>query len=135
MPIRISSAVHAALLAEAEAAGSRECCGLLFGESPDAIDALRPTPNRADDPSSHFEIEPAALIDAERSARQGGPRLLGYYHSHPNGRTEPSATDAGQSAGDDRLWLIIAGGRIAAWRNRPGGTHLGRFEPVELELD
>ena len=59
------------------------------------------------DPETHFEIDPQALIDAHRAARAGGPQVLGYYHSHPAGEPEPSATDRAMAAGDGRMWAIM----------------------------
>ena len=57
--------------------------------------------------------------------RAGGPEVLGYWHSHPSGSPEPSATDRAQAPGDGRVWAIIApdgsGGTIGWWRDAPGG--------------
>ncbi|MAF60718.1 MULTISPECIES: M67 family metallopeptidase [Pseudomonadota] len=131
MPVLLSSALHHQLLAEAAAAFPHECCGLLFG-SPDRIDAAQPCANVASDPMRTFEIDPAALIAAERSARSGGALLIGYYHSHPNGRAEPSPRDARDAARDDRLWLIVADNRITAWQAKAHGALHGVFDPVEI---
>lgn len=131
MPVLLSSALHHQLLAEAAAAFPHECCGLLFG-SPDRIDAVQSCANVADDPLRTFEIDPAALIAAERSARSGGALLIGYYHSHPNGRAEPSPRDARDAARDDRLWLIVADNRITAWQAKAHGALHGVFDPVEI---
>lgn len=131
MPILLSSALHQQLLSEAAAAFPRECCGLLFGTS-DRIDRAQPCANVAADPIRTFEIDPAALIAAERAARSGGQGLIGYYHSHPNGRAEPSPCDASEAARDDRLWLIVAGNTITAWRATAHGALHGVFDPIEL---
>lgn len=131
MLVLLSSALHHQLLAEAAAAHPRECCGLLFGAL-DRIDAAQPCANVAADPLRTFEIDPAALIAAERAARSDGPPILGYYHSHPNGRAEPSPCDATQAAADGRLWLIIADGRLTAWRAVEGGALHGRFDPLQI---
>lgn len=133
MPVLLSSALHHQLLAEAAAAHPRECCGLLFG-SPERIDAVQPCANVAADPLATFEIDPAALIAAERGSRSGGPLLIGHYHSHPNGRAEPSPRDAHDAARDGRLWLIVAGGQVSAWRAIEGGGLHGVFEQVTILL-
>ncbi len=109
-----------AMVAEAALAAPQEACGLLFG-APGLIEAARPAANVALDPARHFEIDPAALIDAHRAQRGGGPRLVGYYHSHPSGPPEPSATDREQAAGDGKIWAIVARGVVRLWRDRPGG--------------
>ena len=137
MTIRMASDAAALILAEASRAAPRECCGLLLGQNRDGMWAhiaqARPAVNVAADPSRHFEIDPAALIAAERDARQGGAALIGYYHSHPNGLAEPSATDREMAHPDGRVWLIAADGSLRAFRapDRPGGT----FRPIMLEID
>jgi proteasome lid subunit RPN8/RPN11 len=120
MAITVTSAVVQALLGNARDARPQECCGLLFGTA-DAVTAHRPAANVHPQPSRHFEIDPQALIDAHRNMRQGGPRLIGYYHSHPTGNCEPSATDRALAAGDGMIWAIIAEGRLALWRANESG--------------
>lgn len=124
MPIEVSSAAIADMLAEAERAHPRECCGILLGGG-EAIRAIRPARNVHPDPFGHFEIDPQVLIDAHREERDGGPRVVGYYHSHPNGRAEPSATDRAMAASDGAIWAVVATGRVALWRLGDAG-----FEPL-----
>jgi proteasome lid subunit RPN8/RPN11 len=97
-----------------------EACGILLGRN-GRIDAVQPARNVHPTPRTHFEIDPRALIDAHRSARQGGPEILGYYHSHPQGRAEPSATDRAQASGDERVWAIVAGNDVTFWRDDEDG--------------
>lgn len=119
MVMRVTSVVLNALIGEARAAHPRECCGLLFGTQGE-ITAHRPATNVHPKPQTHFEIEPRALIDAHREMRNGGQRLVGYYHSHPLGRPEPSATDQALAAKDGMTWAIVCaekhGGRVTLWR-------------------
>ena len=67
-----------------------------------------------------FEIAPEDHIRALKAARAGGHALIGCYHSHPNGRAEPSPTDKTGAAEDDFLWLIAAGGGLEAFVYRGG---------------
>ena len=120
MRTEVSSDVMDELLAEAEQAHPHECCGILLGEG-EHITAIRPARNVHPEPARHFEIDPQALVDAHRTARSGGPQVLGYYHSHPNGLAEPSATDRALAAGDGAIWAIIAAGRITLWRSGDAG--------------
>ena len=125
---------------EAEAAWPRECCGLLLGGastreslSPAHIVAIAPSRNVARDPWRHFEIDPVTLIAAHRTARAGGPPVLGYYHSHPTGVAVPSAIDQAEAPGDGAIWAIIAcapptaesgrakAGDISLWVDGPNG--------------
>ena len=127
MTIEVTSGTIATLREEAAKAAPLECCGLLLGRDGTVLEA-RAAANVAPDPSRHFEIDPAALFAAHRAAREGGPQLLGYYHSHPSGHPVPSATDCEHTSGDDRVWAIIAGGDVAFWRDEPGG-----FAAVEVD--
>ncbi len=133
MTIRIARQTAAMMRAHADRAAPLECCGLLLGQG-DIIEAARAADNVAAQPERHFEIDPAALIGAERAARQGhGPAVIGYYHSHPNGRAAPSATDLAMAPPDGRIWLILAQGAIAAFRapERAGDT----FRRCGLQID
>ena len=93
------------------------------------------TPNVSPDPATSFEIDPAALFAALRAERAGGPRLVGHYHSHPNGLASPSLRDAAMALQPGRLWLIVTAGATRMWREVPGGAVHGAFEPVELVVD
>ncbi len=131
MTVEISRRLLAEIDAVAAAAAPREACGLLFGDS-DAITAWKPAENVAATPETHFEIDPAALFAAIRGERAGGPRLIGYWHSHPNGDASPSPTDAAMAAPDGKYWLIFARGEATCWRAAERGSRHGRFDPVAL---
>jgi proteasome lid subunit RPN8/RPN11 len=107
MQVEVTSRALAAMRAHAAAALPHEACGILLGEG-GRITEARPAANVHPAPRTHFAIDPQALIDAHRAARAGGPQVLGYYHSHPSGPPEPSATDRAGAAGDGRVWAIIA---------------------------
>ena len=115
------------IFAAAAAAHPLECCGLLLGEG-DHIREARPAANVHPEPARFFEIDPQALIDAHRDARSGasagGPVLVGYYHSHPLGPPEPSATDRAHGTGDGRVWAIVGEGTVAFWRDAKEGFEL-----------
>jgi len=108
-----------ALLDAAEADRDREICGLLFGTT-DRVERVEPATNVAEHPADTFEIDPRALFAALRAERAGGDRVIGHYHSHPNGSAEPSARDLA-AAEPGKLWLIIGGGVARAWMMENGG--------------
>ena len=120
MMLEVSSDVMDALLTEAADAHPRECCGLLVGDS-SRITAIQRAFNVHPTPQTHFEIDPQALVDAHRAARHGGPQVLGYYHSHPNGLARPSITDEAMATGQGLVWAIIAAGRVTFWREGDAG--------------
>jgi len=117
--IAVTSGVIATLLAEAQGSHPAECCGLLLGA--EVIERALPAANVAADPLASFEIDPAVLLAAHKAARGGGPEIAGYYHSHPNGRAEPSPCDREAASGDGRLWAIVAGSGVTFWRDGSSG--------------
>ena len=117
------------MLAEAARAAPDECCGILLGCGA-LIEELRPAANVASDPHRRFEIAPQALVDAHRISRNGGLRVLGYYHSHPAGSAEPSATDCAQAAHDGSVWAIVGQGGVTFWRDEEAG-----FVPLSYVLE
>jgi proteasome lid subunit RPN8/RPN11 len=105
--VEVSRQALAAMRAHAAAAHPLEACGILFGED-GLITEARAVANVHPAPRTHFAIDPQALIDAHRAARTGGAQVVGYYHSHPQGPAEPSATDRACASGDGAVWAIIA---------------------------
>lgn len=127
MRVLISSKALAAIRAHAAAEPDQEVCGLLFGDTGHVAEA-RPATNVSPEPTRRFEIDPTALFAANREERAGGSALIGYYHSHPFGSPEPSATDRAEAAVDGKLWLIVAGAQVRGWRSTGEG-----FRPVDLQ--
>ncbi len=114
---------------EALAADPSECCGLIEGtyhEGEVQAIACHPAANLAAT-RDRFEIDPACHIALLRALRGTGREIVGCYHSHPNGRPEPSARDLENAADEGFLWLIAVEGALAAF------VHLGgAFHPVRL---
>lgn len=129
MTVSISSELHAGLMAAAAGSPDVEICGLLFGVD-GRIDRVEQMNNISSNLDSEFEIDPAQLIAAHRAARLGGPKVIGCFHSHPNGIATPSAKDAEAASGDSMLWLIIGGDQLTAWQSTDCG-----FVPVALAID
>ena len=124
MTLEVSSAVVDLLRSEALRHAPLEACGILFGNE-GKVEAALPTQNVHPTPATHFEIDPKALIQAYRAERDGGPKVIGFYHSHPQGGPKPSSTDQAQAAGDGKIWAIIGQGEVRFWLDAPNG-----FEPL-----
>lgn len=132
METRISRGLLDALIARAGASPDREICGLLLGTEAE-IRAAIPTGNMSATPDRAFEIDPQALFDQARAERAGGMAMIGHYHSHPNGRAEPSPCDAAAALGTpSQLWLILADGDATLWRSTGRGEPGRGFERVDL---
>ncbi|EAQ29178.1 predicted metal-dependent protease [Erythrobacter sp. NAP1] len=108
MVVEVTREALEAMRRAARLAHPHEACGILLGPA-SRVTTLCEATNVHPSPQTHFEIDPQALIDAHRQARDGGPAVLGYFHSHPSGPAEPSATDVEMAAGDGSIWAICAG--------------------------
>ena len=100
------------MLMAASRAYPNECCGLIEGA--DAADGLRATAlheakNIADDPRRRFLIDPQVQFDLMRRLRGAGTRIIGCFHSHPDGEAAPSATDRAEAYENEFLYLIAGG--------------------------
>ena len=131
MKVHVSRSVLIGIQRISADAAPREACGLLFGAA-DRITDWQAVENVAEEPERRFEIEPGALFAALRAERAGGPKIVGYWHSHPSGDATPSVTDAAMAQPDGKLWLIVAQGGETLWRAGDRGALHGRFTPVEL---
>jgi proteasome lid subunit RPN8/RPN11 len=107
----LPAALRARIADEARAALPGECCGLIEGRR-DGVGrvvaaAVHPARNigGGDD---RFEIDPADHIRILRAARARGMEIVGCYHSHPNGRAEPSSRDLVGAVEVGFVWLIAA---------------------------
>lgn len=96
-----------------------ECCGLLVGV--DAADGVRvvdvaPADNTAEDRCRQFAIDAQYHFDLLRALRGTGRRIVGHYHSHPEGASAPSVHDAAMAHDPEMIWIVIgvAGGLVAA---------------------
>lgn len=95
----------------AEAAYPGECCGLLVGRThPNStIEAVRahPAANLGKQPN-RFEIDPRLWVDLSRALGRGPLKVVGLYHSHPDGPAQPSAIDLEAAWGEELVWLIVS---------------------------
>ncbi len=110
MKLVLPAGLQERIAREALAAFPRECCGLIEGINENGTLhalALHPGRNLAA-AADRFELDPADHIAALKSARANGHVLIGCYHSHPDGKAEPSPRDLGGAAEADFLWLIAA---------------------------
>ena len=99
-----------ALRAAARAAYPDECCGLLVGEGEAVVRVTEvvPTANVAENPRRAFAIDPQAQFDLLRQARASARRVVGHFHSHPDGPAQPSVHDLAMAFDPVALWLVLA---------------------------
>jgi proteasome lid subunit RPN8/RPN11 len=89
--------VHNALRVHGEETYPHECCGALLGRStPDGwhvTEFVRAGNTRTDSAHNRYQIAPIELVRIQRSAREKGLEIAGFYHSHPDHPAQWSPTD------------------------------------------
>ena len=126
-----------------------ECCGALLGRDGDANEVVSPAGERltarevlalfplvnrrADSPRNRFSVTAEDVRDAEKSAREKGLDVIGWYHSHPDHPAKPSQYDR------DHAWpwysyiiVSVASGQpqdMTSWRLRDDRKD---FAPEEI---
>jgi len=128
MGVIMPDGLRAQILVEAQGAYPRECCGLIEGlrqAENFRITALHPSRNLAK-AADRFDIDPRDQFAAYKTARAQHRAIIGCYHSHPNGRAEPSAMDLAGAGEENFLWLIASNESVNAF------VYLdGRFDGAE----
>jgi proteasome lid subunit RPN8/RPN11 len=99
-----------------------ECCGILMSTSGNGsiVDHVIPAENvEKDDPERGYVLGHKAHLKAVNMEALGEASIVGYYHSHPNGKPRASNRDLKQAV-SEAIYLItgLGDGEIehAAWR-------------------
>lgn len=94
---------------EHSASTVEEVCGILVGQrQPELlINRVIPGRNMHPAPTRHFLLDAASLLHADTLARSSESEIVGFYHSHPQGRALPSSQDR-RDAWPTMLMLIVA---------------------------
>jgi proteasome lid subunit RPN8/RPN11 len=144
--MKIRRADAEAMLAHARSGYPFEVCGVLLGPASAAADVLRVTEVMAvvnremEMPRVRYQIAPEDLIHIQRTSRERGLDIVGFYHSHPDHPARPSETDRriaaeGLSDGVVHVVVGVAGGADAvptAWVFRDARQGFDE-EPFEVE--
>lgn len=106
--MKIPKAVLEGIELEAKKAFPREACGILVGKKgEEAITGAVPSPNRARS-GNEFLIDPGVQLKTQRETRARGLSVIGIYHSHPSGESDPSIADKKGPSSPGLFWLITA---------------------------
>jgi proteasome lid subunit RPN8/RPN11 len=105
----------------------REACGALLGRidaGAAVIERVVPGANVHRFPLRAFELDPGAIVAAERTGRAEGLVLIGFFHAHSCGAAVLSAADrAGDWAGTASLVAAVQPSgslALAAFRSTGG---------------
>jgi proteasome lid subunit RPN8/RPN11 len=106
-----------------------EACGLLAGTG-DVVRRVMPVTNQARSPVK-FRMEPAEQLRAFNWIDENSMELLGIFHSHPEGPTDPSPTDIAEAAFGVVyvIWSRLRGPWIA------NGFWMGESSISDVKLD
>jgi proteasome lid subunit RPN8/RPN11 len=121
------------MLADARSDTSRERCGLLAGRDALITQAF-PAKNVASNPATAYEIAPKEIFERMREMRAAGLELLGIYHSHPNGKNEPSPRDIESAYYPHAAYFIISPLPKAERPVRAFSIRDGRANELEIEI-
>ncbi|MGQ9681310.1 MAG: Mov34/MPN/PAD-1 family protein [Anaerolineae bacterium] len=108
--MRIPAQVLRQIAEHAAADYPAECCGLLIGLE-GTVSRCQPVRNlRAAERCDRFELDPLGHVQAFESARASGEKIIGCYHSHPDGVARPSSLDRqlAQRFGGPFGYLVVA---------------------------
>ncbi len=126
----LSPAAAAELRRLAASAHPSEGCGVLVGaagaEGVLAVRSVTSGRNLAPRGRDRFELDPLAILRAERAAREEGLEVLGFWHSHPDHPAVPSRLDT-ERAWAEYLYVIVSStadgtGDVRGWRLLPGAA-------------
>ncbi|HEY6903706.1 MAG TPA: M67 family metallopeptidase [Candidatus Acidoferrales bacterium] len=131
--IRIRRGVIQELVRLAQLEPARECCGLLGGSRGVIARIFRAT-NVAGNLATTYEIAPQELFSLVSEIRAAGLELMGIYHSHPNGKNEPSPRDVELAYYPDTAYLILSPLPNAAQPVRAFSIRDGRATELDLEI-
>lgn len=136
--LHLPDELAARVLLAASRAFPNECCGLIEGaETPDGwrAAAIHESPNLAEDPERRFLIDPQVQFDLMRRLRDASTRIIGCFHSHPNGDPSPSAADRAEAYDSDFLYLIAGGTADMFTLKAYLFTDATGFSPVAISSD
>lgn len=121
----LSPAVREAVDRRAREGAPREICGVLTGtrnagdetDETDEVTGQHPVDNVAAEPRTRYELDPEATLAAIEAIEAAGDDVVGFYHSHPIGPLEPSATDERQATWPGYVYAIaVPDEGLGAWR-------------------
>jgi len=131
--IQVSRDVRPNMLEHVRREPTLECCGLLAGRE-GVITHVLPAVNVAADPAKGYEIDPREIVRLMREFRERQLEFLGIYHSHPNGKNEPSARDIDLAYYSEAIYFIVSPLADAPRPVRAFSIRDGRVMELEIEV-
>ena len=115
----LTNGVYEAIRAHGEETYPHECCGALLGRPGEqgwvVTDSVKAGNTRIDSAHNRYSIAPIELVRIQRSAREKGLEIAGFYHSHPDHPAQWSQTDFAEAhwLGCSYVITAVAKGKAA----------------------
>ncbi len=109
--IELPRAVFDELVYRAYDGDGHEVCGILGGRydgERTVVESAYPAENVADVPEVRYRIDPEEQLEIVEGIEEEGGDIAGFYHSHPAGPAQPSATDAARATWPDLSYVIVS---------------------------
>lgn len=104
-----------------------EACGLLAGTVGEAGSAHVRSVYRTENVARSariYEVDPRAMLRADREAEAEGGQLIGVYHSHTHTDAKPSPTDITQAPDPEWHYVLVSlrdvHPSVRSWQIRDG---------------
>ena len=122
------------ILTHAQQHEHSESCGMISAASgtPAHYYAVK---NIAEDPATHFEMEPKQQIAAMKHMREHEEDLLAIVHSHPSSPPVPSATDVQETGYPDAYYIIVSLNTKGVLEMRAFRFSDDAMQPVDLHYE
>lgn len=118
--LRVAPDAHAAMVAHAREGAPEEVVGVLAGaRDPDRVTGVERARNAAERSETRYALDPAEQVDLLDRVEARGDEVVGFYHSHPRGPAEPSATDEARATWTGYVYAIVSladDASLGAWR-------------------
>jgi proteasome lid subunit RPN8/RPN11 len=111
MTLVLSGPIRDAIREHARSGAPEEVVGVLAGDrrgTKASVSRAYRTKNTADRPRTRYEIDPGEEIELLERIDAAGLECVGFYHSHPEGPTAPSETDARLAAWPGYSYVIVS---------------------------
>jgi proteasome lid subunit RPN8/RPN11 len=99
--LSLSESVYEGIRLHGEETYPHECCGALLGRpAPEGwrvSEFVAAGNTRTDSAHNRYQIAPIELVRIQRSAREKGLEIAGFYHSHPDHPAQWSPTDIAEA--------------------------------------
>lgn len=111
MTLELPETLRDEIRSHARTGAPEEVVGVLAGDRRDErsiVERTYPATNVAETPETRYEIAPEEELELLERIESAELDVVGFYHSHPRGPSEPSDTDARLAAWPGYSYVIVS---------------------------